>query len=144
MIACHAVQLRENAIKAKQRAERAKDAADSQLEELTSQRPDDPDQTNSTLQDSLAEIADKDRQLRELQRQVTALVALNRSKLLTDHLFQGLALQTVMREARSWRLNQTNVVSVCLQMHGQIKNVTECTNDRMLDWTECSIEQTNE
>jgi len=67
------VQLREASIKKKQQTERAKDAADSQMDELTSQRPDDPDNTNTTLQDTLADIADKDRQIRDLQRQVTAL-----------------------------------------------------------------------
>lgn len=67
------MQWRETAIREKQTAERAKNAADSQLDELNSQRADDPDGANVALRDTMNDIADKDLQIRDLQRQVNAV-----------------------------------------------------------------------
>jgi len=64
-------QWRERAIREKQTAERAKNTADSQLDELNSQQADDPEGANAALRDTLNDIADKDLQIRDLQRQVT-------------------------------------------------------------------------
>ncbi len=66
------MQWRERAIREKQTAERAKNTADSQLDELNSQQADDPEGANAALRDTLNDIADKDLQIRDLQRQVTA------------------------------------------------------------------------
>ncbi len=66
------MQWRERAIREKQTAERAKNTADSQLDELNSQQADDPEGANAALRDTLSDIADKDLQIRDLQRQVTA------------------------------------------------------------------------
>ena len=66
-----AKQMREHALRGKQRAERDKNAAESQLDELTSQQPDDADTTNSALQDALKAIFDKDAEVRALQQKVT-------------------------------------------------------------------------
>lgn len=65
------MQWRERAIREKQTAERAKNTADSQLDELNSQQADDPEGANAALRDTLNDIADKDLQIRDLQRQVT-------------------------------------------------------------------------
>ena len=66
------MQWRERAIREKQTAERAKNTADSQLDELNSQQADDPEGANAALRDTLNDIADKDLQIRDLQRQVSA------------------------------------------------------------------------
>ena len=68
-----AKQLREQAVRGKQRAERDKNAAESQLDELTSQQPEDADTTNTALQDALKAIFDKDAEMRLLQQKVAAL-----------------------------------------------------------------------
>ena len=74
------MQWRETAIRQKQTAERAKNAADSQLDELNSQRADDPDGANAALRDTMNDIADKDLQIRDLHRQVNASDEANASQ----------------------------------------------------------------
>lgn len=66
-----AKQMREQALKGKQRAERGKNAAESQLDELTSQQPEDADTTSSALQDALKAISDKDAEIRVLHQRVS-------------------------------------------------------------------------
>ena len=65
-----AKQVREQAIRGKKQAEREKGVAESQLEELTSQQPDDADAATSALQDALKAISDKDAEIRVLQQKV--------------------------------------------------------------------------
>lgn len=67
-----AKQIREQAVKGKQSAEGAKNAAESQLDELTSQQPEDADTTNTALQDALKAIFDNDAEIRLLQQKVSA------------------------------------------------------------------------
>lgn len=67
-----AKQIREQAVKGKQTAEGHKNAAESQLDELTSQQPEDADTTNTALQDALKAIFDKDAEIRLLQQKVFA------------------------------------------------------------------------
>lgn len=67
-----AKQIREQAVKGKQRAEGDKNAAESQLDELTSQQPEDNDTTNTALQNALKDIFDKDAEIRLLQQKVCA------------------------------------------------------------------------
>lgn len=62
--------MRDTANSGKQRADRAKLTADSQLQDLTSQQPDDADTAGAAVQETLSEIADRDAQMRSLQRQV--------------------------------------------------------------------------
>lgn len=64
--------IREQAVRGKQKAERDKNAAESQLDELTSQQPEDADNTNTALQDALKAIFDKDAEMRLLQQKVVA------------------------------------------------------------------------
>lgn len=64
--------IRQQAIRGKQRAESDKNAAESQLDELTSQQPEDADTANTALQDALKAIFDKDAEIRLLQQKVTA------------------------------------------------------------------------
>ncbi|KAL0037264.1 hypothetical protein WJX79_009148 [Trebouxia sp. C0005] len=89
-------QWRERAIREKQTAERAKNTADSQLDELNSQQADDPEGANAALRDTLNDIADKDLQIRDLQRQMaerdealqTATAEDNRAKAAMSELLQ--------------------------------------------------------
>lgn len=67
-----AKQIREQAVRGKKKADHDKNAAESQLDELTSQQPEDADTTNSALQDALKAIFDKDAEIRLLQQKVTA------------------------------------------------------------------------
>lgn len=55
----------------KSSADRDKHTADTQLEDLASQKPDDADTSAAAVQDTLAEIVEKDAQMRPLQRQVS-------------------------------------------------------------------------
>lgn len=66
-----AKQLRQQALRGKQTAERNKNTQESQLDELTSQQPEDADATSSALQVALKAIFDKDAEIRVLQQRVT-------------------------------------------------------------------------
>ena len=65
-----AKQLREQAIRGKKQAERDQGVAESQLDELTSQQPDDADAASTALQDALKAISDKDAEIQVLQQKV--------------------------------------------------------------------------
>lgn len=65
------VQLRDAANSRKSSADREKFSADTQLEDLISQKPDDADASAAAVQDTLADIVQKDVEMRPLQRQVT-------------------------------------------------------------------------
>ena len=67
-----AKQIREQAVRGKKKADNHKNAAESQLDELTSQQPEDADTTNTALQDALKAIFDKNADIRLLQQKVTA------------------------------------------------------------------------
>jgi len=86
------MQWRERAIREKQTAERAKNTADSQLDELNSQQADDPEGANAALRDTLNDIADKDLQIRDLQRQVTTTPQCSHCVLVLPHRHSMLAL----------------------------------------------------
>lgn len=66
--------MREQALRAKKQAEREVNAAESQLTQLTSQRPDDADTSNTALQEALQAISDKDAEIRVLQQKVRILL----------------------------------------------------------------------
>lgn len=66
-----AKQVREHALRGKQKAERNKITQESQLDELTSQQPEDADTTSSALQEALKAIFDKDAEIRVLQQRVS-------------------------------------------------------------------------
>ena len=62
--------MRERANSSKQSADREKNAAESQLDDLTSQKPDDADAAGAAMQETLSELVEKDTQIRYRQRQV--------------------------------------------------------------------------
>ena len=62
--------MRDRANSSKQSADREKNTAESQLDDLTSQKPDDADAAGAAMQETLSEIAEKDIQIRARQRQV--------------------------------------------------------------------------